>query len=114
MTIAAPEVGSDDLNLSGDDELANRVLDNLDQMRPQYLASLLHDGGLAEVVRDRVDRYKRLMASLQAGSPNTPSEYLDEMASSCLGSVNPDWEEEEPLTDEEDGLLRAFREKHQI
>jgi hypothetical protein len=108
------QVDLDDTNLSADDELANRVLDGISQMHPQYMALLLQNGDLAKVVRQRIDSYKGTMARLAKALPNADYTTLDEMASDCLQNVNPNWEDEKRLTREEKKLLKAFRETHQL
>jgi hypothetical protein len=98
--------------LSAESELANRALDNIEQMHPQYLAKLLWNGDLAEVIRQRVDWYKRTMARLQKALPNEPYEALDERARDCLGGMNLNRQNERPLTMAEKEMLRAFWVEH--
>jgi hypothetical protein len=98
---------SDDLNTPLDS--VNRILTNLEQMHPQYLASLLRSGDLGKVIRRRVDWYERTMATLQEALPNEPYASLDEKARDCLGGTNLDWQNEKPLTWEEVKLLEEFR-----
>jgi hypothetical protein len=105
---------TDDLNLSHDGDEVNRVLDNIEQMHPQYLASLLRNGDLAKVIRQRVDWYQRTMARLQKTLPNEPYETLDERARDCLGGTNLNRQNEKPLTKVEAKMLQAFREQYRI
>jgi hypothetical protein len=108
------QLDSDDLNLSHDSDKVNRVLENIEQMHPRYLAKLLRNGDLASVIRQRVDWYQRTMARLQKALPNEPNETLDARARDCLGGTNLNWQNEQPLTKEEKKLLRAFREEYRI
>ena len=108
------QLESADMNRASDDELANRVLDNLEQMHPQYLAKLLRNGNLAKVIRQRVDWHQRTMARLQQALPNEPYETLDARARDCLGGTNLNWQNEQPLTTVEKKLLRTFREEYRI
>lgn len=101
-------------SLSADSDLANRVLDSIEQNHPRYLVDLLENGNLPNILRARIDRYKSLMAKLQKYRPNDPSENLDEIARDQLGNPNPNWQSEKPLTREERKLLQQFREQHQI
>ncbi len=105
---------TDDLNLSHGSDEVNRVLDNIEQMHPQYLAKLLRNGDLAKVIRRRVDWYQRTMAPLQEVLPNEPYETLDATAKDCLGGTNLNLQNEQPLTKEEEKLLRAFREEYRV
>jgi hypothetical protein len=105
---------TDDLNLSHDSNKVNRVLDNIEQMHPQYLAKLLRNGDLAKVIRQRVDWYQRTMARLQQALPNEPYKTLDARARDCLGGTNLNRQNEQPLTEEDKELLRAFREEYRI
>ena len=105
---------ADDLNLSHDGDEVNRVLDNLEQMHPQYLAKLLRNGDLETVIRQRVDWYQRTMARLQKALPNEPYETLDARARDCLGGTNLNWQNEKPLSMVEKKLLRTFREEYRI
>jgi hypothetical protein len=92
-----------------DDELANRALDNLEKMHPQYLAGLLRSRELAKVIRQRADWYRRTMARLQKEFPNEPLETLGEKARDCLGGTNLNWRYEKPLTTAAKEMLSAFR-----
>jgi hypothetical protein len=100
---------SADMNQASDDDLANRVLDNIEQMHPQYLAKLLRSGELGKVIEQRVDWYKRTMARLREALPNEPYEALDDRARDCLGGMNTNAQNEKPLTTAEKAMLRAFR-----
>jgi hypothetical protein len=114
MSFAATDVDSDDTDLWLDDDLANRVLDNMQQMHPQYLAMLLENGELANTVRRRIDWYKGTMARLQKAMPNEPYENLEERARDCLGGTNVNWQKEMPLSNREKKLLAEFRERRRI
>ena len=105
---------TDDLNLSHGSDEVNRVLDNLEQMHPQYLATLLRNGDLAKVIRRRVDWYQRTMARLQKALPREPYETLDARAKDCLGGTNLNWQNEKLLTKEDKKLLRAFRDEYRV
>lgn len=105
---------SDDIILPTDDELASRVLDNIEQMHPQYLAKLLWNGDLAEVMQQRVDWYKRTIARLREALPNEPYEALDDRARDCLGGMNRNRQNEKPLTVAEKTMLNAFRGEHRL
>ena len=98
---------SDDLNTPSDS--VNRILANLEQMHPRYLANLLRSGDLGNLVRRRVDWYQRTMAKLQEALPNEPYEVLDAKAKDCLGGTNREWQNEKPLTTEEAKLLEEFK-----
>jgi hypothetical protein len=105
---------ADDMSLSHGSDEVNRVLDNIEQMHPQYLAKMLRNGDLAKVIRQRVDWYQRTMARLQQALPNEPYETLDARARDCLGGTNLNRQNEQPLTKEEKKLLRAFREDYRV
>jgi t-SNARE complex subunit (syntaxin) len=108
------QLDSDDLNLSHDSDRVNRVLENIEQMHPRYLAKLLRNGDLAKVIRQRVDWYQRTMARLQRALPNERYETLDAKARDCLGGTNQNWQIEQPLTKAEAKMLRVFREEYRI
>jgi hypothetical protein len=101
-----PELNTEDPNASDE---ASRVLANLQQMHPQYLACLLRNGELGKLIRRRVDWYRRTMARLQEAFPDESYANLDEKARDCLGGMNPNWRNEMPLTPEEEALLAEFR-----
>jgi hypothetical protein len=103
-----------DMKRASDEALANRALDNLEQMHPQYLAKLLRNEELAKVIRQRVDWYRRTMARLQKEFRNEAFETLDEKARDCLGGTNLNWQDEKPLTTAEKEMLRAFRMEHRL
>jgi hypothetical protein len=84
------------------------VLDNLEQMRPRYLASLLRNGGLENIITDRLRAYAQTLQRLQEKMPGEPLMNLQEIANEVLMPVNPNWQDEEPLTEEEQKLLEAF------
>jgi hypothetical protein len=86
------------------------ALDNMEQMHPRYLANLLKDGTLAEVIRRQVVAYFQTLDRLQQSNPNEPLENLREMAQGGgLTAVNADWQDEEPLNMEEQELLKRFK-----
>jgi hypothetical protein len=114
MSFVSIDVEPDNTDLWADQDLANRVLENMQQMHPQYLAMLLDGGELAQTVRRRIDWYKRTMERLQRALPNEPYENLGERARDCLGGLNVNRQKETPLTKHEMNLLAEFREKHRI
>lgn len=114
MSFVGIDIESDDTDLWLDEELAKRVLNNIEQMHPQYLAMLLENGELAQTVRRRIDWYKGTMERLQKALPNEPYENLDDRARDCLGGLNLNWESEKPLTRLEKKMLAEFRERHQL
>lgn len=98
--------------LSQNEELANRAIDSMEQNHPQYLADLLQSNSLEKVLQQKVSWYKNLMTKLQLSGNDQES--LDELASPMLGSVNPNWEDETPLTKVQSQQLATFRQQHQI
>ena len=85
------------------------VLDNLEQMQPRLLASLLKSGGLESAIESRLKAYARTMMRLKQANPSEPFQNLREMANEVLVPVNQDWQDQEPLNAEEEQLLKAFR-----
>jgi hypothetical protein len=102
-------VRANSIGLNPSLDSVNRILANLEQMHPQYLAHLLRSGDLGKVVSRRVDWYERTMVRLQEALPNEPYANLDAKAKDCLGGTNLDWQNEKPLTWEEAKLLEEFR-----
>jgi hypothetical protein len=105
---------ADDLHPSLLSDEASRVLANLEQMQPHYLACLLRNGDLGTLIRRRVDWYKRTMARLQEAFPNESFANLDAQARDCLGGTNRNWQNETPLTSEEEELLAQFRREKMV
>ena len=100
------QLNTEDPNASDE---ASRVLANLEQMHPQYLACLLRNGELGNLIHRRVEWYRRTMARLQEALPDEPYASLDAKARDCLGGTNLDWQNEKPLNREERKLLEEFR-----
>jgi hypothetical protein len=98
---------------SGND-LWCRVIDSLEQNHPQYLAELLRNGDLEKVVRSRAHTYGVALSQIQRAYPNENQAVHEERLNHALWEVNPNRPDEQPLTPEEQSLLRAFQEKHQI
>jgi len=100
-----------DLNQSREWKMA---LDNLEQMHPRYLASLLADGSLSDVLERKVRGYFQTLARLQQAYPDEPLVNLQEMAQpEDLTAVNPNWQDEKPLTKQERALLKAYLNRQQ-
>ena len=85
------------------------ALDNLEQMHPRYLADLLENGQLQKVLNNRVNRYHQTLLRIKQRVPEMPDDTLREIAQSeHLIDVNPDWQEEQPLTKAEKRALKEF------
>ena len=95
-------------------DLWDRVIDNLEQMHPQYLAELLRNGELEKVVRSQAHTFMVALCQVQRSYPNENPAVHDEIVNHAVWEVNPNRECQAPLTAEEEKLLQAFQEKHQI
>jgi hypothetical protein len=79
------------------------ALAHLEENHPSYLAELLRNGGLERAIRQKMEMYE--LALVQAGGD-------DELASEAVFSVNPNWQDQEPLTADEERLLAEFKDSH--
>ena len=90
------------------------ALDNLEQMHPRYLASLLSKGSLANVLRERVRTYFQTLERLRQANPTEDEENLKEIAlSEHLTPTNLNWQDELPLTVMERKMLDQFRSQNE-
>ena len=88
------------------------ILDNLEQMHPRYLATLLKNGMLKKVARERLASYARALERMEKENPSEPYENLRERAQAeILTPTNQNWQDEEPLNQEETNLLMKFRQR---
>jgi len=86
------------------------ALDNLEQMNPRYLVELLENGQLESVLTQKVQAFAEVMTNLKEQMPGATTSEIREMAQAdTLTPVNPDWQEEKPLTPGERKKLRVFR-----
>src|SRR5262245_46071603 len=84
------------------------ALDNLEQMHPRHLMDLVHQGTLNDVLKARVGRYFKTLMDLRQRMPGEPLDVLKEFAQEQLLAVNPNWQDEEPLSDEERSQVRRY------
>ncbi len=75
---------------------------HLEENHPQYLAELLRNGGLEKSIRQKMEMYEK--ALVQAGG-NV------ELATEAVFSANPNWQDQEPLSEEEEKLLKEFKDR---
>lgn len=90
------------------------LLENLEQMHPQYLGQLLENRKLKAVLDQMVINYVRTVVALRERLPQATEEQRVEMAQSELLPINPNWQEEKPLSDRQKTLLEVFKEEHGI
>lgn len=88
------------------------ALDHMEQMHPRYLASLLADGTLAEVLEQLARHYVQTLNKVRECLPSAEWDQIEEMVHADIFPINPNWQDEELLSDEEEEQLRAFREKY--
>src|SRR5687768_3972104 len=86
------------------------ALDNLEQMQPRALAELLKTPQkLQELLRQRVIGHFQTLARLRERSPEaTDRELTDLIMEEHLAPVNPDWQDQQPLTKAEKAQLEKF------
>lgn len=88
------------------------ALENLEQMHPRYLAKILKTPDqLAKVLETRVEAYFRTLERLREAAPNREDHELQEIATPELAPVNENWQDEDPLTPEEQMELERFRKR---
>ncbi len=85
------------------------ALENLEQMHPRYLVELVESKQLEEVLNQRVEAFLSTLDRILRKSPTMDQSQAVEIAQAeHLTSVNPDWEEEKPLTKAERAALKAY------
>ena len=82
------------------------VVENMEEMHPRYLAKLLQEGTLEKVVEEKVVAYRKTLGRLVARMPLDSAAEIAQ--SEHLTPVNANWEDEKPLTPEEQNLLDKF------
>ncbi len=88
-------------------EAGQMALANLEQMQPRYLADLMRENQVEQVLAGKVTAFINLRDKLER---TMPPEAASEIAQAeFLTPVNPNWEDEEPLTPEEERMLNAYR-----
>ncbi len=85
------------------------ALENMAQMHPRYLVELLETRELDRALMAKVKLYANLLTRLEERMPGaTPEERQEIAQAEYLTPVNPNWQEEEPLTPEERKKLEEY------
>lgn len=86
------------------------ALDNLEQMQPRMLADLLKTPTkLRELLRQRVISHFQTLERMRESNPAATERELSEMIlPEHLAPVNPNWQDQPPLTKAEKELLQRF------
>ncbi len=85
------------------------VIDNIEQMHPRYLVSLVEDKTLDSVVQQRIRAYATLLLKLKEKMPGATNWEIEEIAQAeHLTPVNPNWQDEKPLNREEKRKLKEY------
>lgn len=94
------------------------ALDNLQENHPQHLASLLDNGRLASWLDSKVDQYVQTMDRVRQTNEEKDLRYpesdLQEVVrSETIAAPNPDWQDQQPLTSDQETKLQRFKQSHQ-
>lgn len=93
-------------------EERRRVLDDLEENHPRYLAELLQNGELESVIERRAKHYSWTVAQVRQRLPSATDDQIDELVNHALFEVNPDRQDQEPLNAEEEKLFWEFKDSH--
>lgn len=84
------------------------ALANLEQMHPRYLMEALENGSLEGVLKQRVMSYLETVERLEQAMPGQEDAAQEIAQAEVLSPVNPNWQDEKPLTKAEKAKLKAF------